>query len=203
MNHLKTPLNNISFLDMLFIFILGMFILYFLTSLLIRPHAIREADIKKQVAVLVTIEWPEKSDDDVDLWVESPNGDIVFFRDKEKGLMNLERDDLGVSSDTIRTEKGKVIVYLNVEHVNIRKLIDGWYTVNIHMFLKRDKNPIIVKTKIEKFSSYKLINVRKLTLSESGEEKTVARFLVRNGQVVGEVKYEFKKLFRGELNVDA
>src|SRR6266498_1835167 len=43
----------------------------------------------------VTTMWPDGSNDDVDLYVRDPVGDIVWFNSQDEGLMHLEADDRG------------------------------------------------------------------------------------------------------------
>jgi uncharacterized protein YpmB len=46
-------------------------------------------------AFLVKINWPSESMDDVDLYVSDPLNQIVYFHQKQIGLMSLDRDDTG------------------------------------------------------------------------------------------------------------
>ena len=53
--------------------------------------------------------------DDIDLWVKAPDGNTVSFVRKEAGLMNLEKDDLGISNDFTIDEYGqKQFVYVDM-----------------------------------------------------------------------------------------
>ena len=102
--------------------------------------------------------------------------------------MNLDRDDLGRSNDTVQLTTGKkVTVRRNVEHVTIRGIIPGEYIVNVHLYRRVprsevletdyfDQIPIIIN--IEKLNPYGLVYLKKVFLIRKGEEKTVVRFTV-------------------------
>jgi hypothetical protein len=45
--------------------------------------------------------WSGESDDDVDTYVSDPLAHLVFFKRLQDGLMNLDRDDTGSSSNMI------------------------------------------------------------------------------------------------------
>ena len=48
---------------------------------------------------LITVFWPDNLEDDVDIYVEDPAGNLVWFKSREPGLMHLDRDDLGKRND--------------------------------------------------------------------------------------------------------
>ena len=49
----------------------------------------------------------------IDLYLKDPADNIVYFKQKDKGLTNLDRDDLGTANDTIMTSTGKKIFKIN------------------------------------------------------------------------------------------
>ena len=48
---------------------------------------------------MITLSWPTTSYDDIDLYVMDPAKNIVHYRNKDAGLTNLDRDDLGKGGD--------------------------------------------------------------------------------------------------------
>ena len=50
---------------------------------------------------IITVDWDDSLEDDVDLWVKDPNGEIVSYLKKDAGWLHLDRDDRGVINDTV------------------------------------------------------------------------------------------------------
>lgn len=146
-----------------------------------------QTDIKTEGQYVVTVEWPEKSEDDVDTYVIDPIGNLVFFNDRSQGLMHLERDDLGARNDTIRGGDGKDIrVEKNEERVVIRGIIPGEYVVNVHMYRKVDNGPTLVKVTLFKLKGLNdpQVTQKEITLTNNGDERTAFRFrLSADGQI--------------------
>ena len=137
--------------------------------------------IEAKAEFIITISWPNENSDDVDTYVEDPLGNLVFFRSREKGLMHLDRDDLGSKNDTIQDAVGNTISFPeNREIVTIRGIIPGEYVINAHMYRKsKSKNePTAITAKLEKINPYGLGAIKEKQLIESGDEATFFRFRV-------------------------
>ncbi len=152
---------------------------------------------------IITVSWPDQSADDVDTWVKDPAGNIVGFKMKDRGLMNLDRDDLGRSNDTITTTNGKKLyVRQNIEHITIRGIIPGEYVVNVHLYRRVPRNEVLdenyfevipVRVNVEKLNPYGVVYIKDVTLAIKGEEKTVLRFTVNeDGDVTDINELPFK-----------
>ena len=179
----STAFNDLLF-NSLFAFI-GLFLIAF--CMMAAKQKQQEAKVNVNAEFMITMTWPNSCPDDVDLYVEDPNGKVVFFRAREDGLMHLDRDDLGVSNDVIRLEDGTSITYNeNVEIVTIRGIIPGEYTVNAHLFAKNSVSETTpVSIKLEKINpQVKLVDNKSINLTQNGDEKTFFRFtLDKEGNV--------------------
>lgn len=174
-------------LDLLFLTCAGFSSLFVLSYVQIKEkNAPAKYNVEVKAEFIITVSWPPEQDCDVDTYVQDPNGSLVFFKAKEDGLMHLERDDLGKLNDIV-TQDGKSIQYdENREVVTLRGVIAGEYTVNVHMFSKRQvQDPTPVNVRLEKINPYKSIITRTVSLDNSSDEKTVFRFVLdRNGNVL-------------------
>ena len=65
-------------------------------------------EIESKAEVLITIRWADEHPDDVDALVEDPRGGLVWYHNRDSGLMHLDRDDRGV---------------LNVRNQGVNKLL--------------------------------------------------------------------------------
>jgi hypothetical protein len=175
-----------SFLDILFNILLGFFVLLVLTITLVNPPT-KKGDIELKAEFIITMTWPDKSLDDVDLLVLTPMSKRpIFFANRDVKGASLDRDDRGLKSDTLRMSDGTVHrVYENWEHVAIRKMVPGEYIVNALMYHKVDKRSTPVSIKVEKLNPYRLVYAGKLRLRGDRDEKTAVRFRInKKGQII-------------------
>lgn len=188
-----------SFLDLLFITVLGFAAMFFLALILMNKKTTTDAKLNPKADFVITVTWPQESGDDVDAYLEDPVGHLVFFRRREDGLMHLDRDDLGKRNDIIQTELGPIEYELNQEIITIRGIIPGEYTMAVHMYHKMTAEqyqkykgdhpdpakPTEVTIKVEKMNpKVKLIALKKVKLENNGDEITVLRFtLDKKGEV--------------------
>jgi len=139
-------------------------------------------------AFLVKINWPTESKDDVDLYVSDPLNQIVYFRQKQIGLMSLDRDDTGREQNMVTLPDGRVVQsQFNEEQVSIRGIVEGEYVVNVHMYRKTDALPTNVEVALFKSGAGGDMEIHKqmVTLTTEREEETAFRFtLTRDGGAV-------------------
>lgn len=167
-----------AFTDLLFNALLGfafMFVAAF--SLIAEPGA--RGNTERKAEVLVTVNWPDDYDDDVDVLVEDPRGELVWFRNPDSGLMHLERDDRGNALDRAVLDGTVVGSAINQETVSIRALAAGEYVVNVLHYRAGNDGPVPVNIKVERLNPrLSLIYYGKRTLNGIGDEQTAVRFTV-------------------------
>lgn len=173
----KTYHNQTSFLDLLFNTLVGFVFLFVMAFLLINPIT-EKANIRSNAEFIVDMTWQTGNKNDVDIWLEDPVGNLLWFKAKDISLMHLDRDDLGHDSDNITLPDGSIISHeFNQEIVTIRGFIPGEWTLNIHFYLEKDKVRPIVSIQFSKLNpSVKLLLSKTITLTEVWQEETVARF---------------------------
>ena len=182
--------------DLLFNLLVGFVFLFIVAFLLINPPTKKE-DAPKKAEYLIIIEWDEDANDDIDLWVQDPQGVTVSFTHKTGGLLNLEKDDLGMSNDKWRKPDGTIVtIPINREVVTMRGIVPGRYQVAAHVYSRkvkvytkpngateviRDKTPSTIIATLVKINPY-------------GEVYTTTRKYDAKGQVF--------PLFNFELDID-
>lgn len=164
-----------SFNDFLFIMALLFMSLLVLSLKPVKKES--DNNTVQKVEFMITLEWDKDSENDIDLYLEDPAGNIVFFKVPSSGLSNLERDDRGTLTDTVIDAEGNVISYMeNVEKIAIRGIIPGEYTIAIHMYNKHDSKGTI-KVKMEKMNPYGIVFFQdNITQLELYEERFIKRF---------------------------
>ena len=176
--------TNLAFLDLLFNTLLCFAALFSLAFILINPSK-KNKNVDAKAEFIITVIWPSEMDDDVDTYVEDPEGNLIAFNRREQGLMHLDRDDTGLSGDTISTSFGLVEYKENREMVTIRGYVPGEYVVNVHMYTKREDKETPVTIILEKINPYKVVTGRNVVLKLRGDEKTAFRFTVDDeGKVI-------------------
>ena len=64
--------------------------------------------INPKAEYIITVSWADNNPDDIDTYVQSPTGGLVWFRGKEEGFVHLDRDDRGLLNDTITVNNEKM-----------------------------------------------------------------------------------------------
>jgi len=185
--------TNLPFLDLLFNVLIGFVFLFIVSFLLINPIA-KRADIEVKAEFLITVFWPDNLEDDVDIYVEDPAGNLVWFKSREPGLMHLDRDDLGKRNDEVVTAAGTILFPENREIVTLRGIVPGEYVVNVHCYFKVAVDPVPVTIQIDKINPYSVVLRETVDLANKGEEITVTRFSVNSKGEVTNINKLPKKL---------
>jgi hypothetical protein len=147
--------------------------------------------------MLVTVSWPDNHPDDIDTYVEDPQGNIVWYHVMEAGLMNLDRDDRGDYKNTIVVNGKTIRNAVREEIVTMRGLIAGEYVVNIHHYLATTPDPVPVSVKVEKLNPrVEVVFYDRLFLDHTGDEKTAVRFTIDDGGKVVDINTRPKSLIR-------
>ena len=187
-----------AFTDILFNALLGFAFMFSIAFLLIRPE-MTEAKINPNAEFLITAQWPDGHQDDIDLIVEDGEGNLVWFDAREAGLMHLDRDDRGWLGDAITVAGKKIENPLNQETVTIRGIAAGEYVVNLLHYKAETGRPVPVKVKVEKLNpQVKVIFAGTNELTGAGDEQTAIRFrLSATGEVL-DMATRDKLLIRAE-----
>jgi len=152
--------------------------MFFLAYLAINTDA-KQGKVDTKAEMLVTVSWPDNHPDDIDTYVEDPQGNIVWYHVMEAGLMHLERDDRGDYKNTIVVNGVTIRNPIREEIVALRGLIAGEYVVNVNHYLATTPDPVPVSVKIEKINpKVEVVYYERLILDHTGDEKTAVRFTI-------------------------
>lgn len=94
----------------------------------------KKADVPAKAEFMIVLEWDKNSGADIDLWIQRDEEDPIGYKNKKDGLIHLDRDDLGHSTDTVTINGVSQIVAINREVLTIRGLVPGEYYVGIHYY---------------------------------------------------------------------
>ena len=182
----KNDDNMRPFLDILLCLIC---VLVAMLSLLhVKTEEVKDPSVNNNSVYKVVMEWDVKTDliegeqeDDVDLWVKDPNGNVCGFNRREGGesaLMSLSHDDVGKNQTQTITK--------HIEIINLRGTVEGEYIVNCHYYARRGPtDSITVTARLVRQKPFKTVIERKVTINFAGDERTFFRFsLDKNAAVV-------------------
>jgi hypothetical protein len=168
--------------------------LFFLALLAMNPEA-KQGKIDTKAEFIVTMAWPDNHPDDIDLYVEDPLGNIVWYHVREAGFMVLDRDDRGGINDSIMVNGKKVMSPIREETVSVRGIVAGEYTVNVQYYLAVQHSPVPVSVKVEKINpTVEVIHYDTMMLDHAGQEKTAVRFRVAQDGSVTDISHAEKSL---------
>ena len=183
-----------AFTDLLFNALLG-FAFMFVTAFSLISDPERRGKVDPNAEVLITIRWPDDHPDDVDTIVEDPRGQLVWYHNKDTGLMHLDRDDRGTFLDTIVLDGQRVVSPINQETVSLRALAPGEYVVNLLHYQANFAEPLPVTVKLEKLNpNVVLAYYGTHELTGIGHELTALRFTIDESGNVGNLSSRPKAL---------
>jgi hypothetical protein len=170
--------------------------LFFIALLAMNPEA-KQGKIDTKAEFIVTMSWPDSHPDDIDLYVEDPVGNIVWYHEREAGFMVLDRDDRGGANNSIVVNGRKISSPIRQETVSIRGIVAGEYTVNVNHYLASAGTPVPVAVKVEKVNpTVQVLYYDTLTLDHAGQELTAVRFKIADDGGVTDVNRRDKSLIQ-------
>lgn len=212
MNHKKFDFRT-AYIDLLLNVLTGIIFLFAITTMMIQAKK-QDEGVKKDAQYIIVADWDPNVDCDVDLWVQDPNGDAVFFNRKDFDIMHLERDDMGARNDVIRDKKGKVIsiIMKNQETWVLRGIVPGEFLVSVHLYSCRVpgldplKNLVMamstpvnlpVKVTLIKLNpTYSVIVEETVILERVWDEVTPFNFVLNDNGGIESVNRDIHKLVR-------
>jgi len=168
--------------------------LFFLALLAMNPEA-KQGKIDTKAEFIISMGWPDNHPDDIDLYVEDPLGNVVWYHVREAGFMVLDRDDRGGINNSITVNGRRILSPIREETVSIRGIVAGEYTVNIQYYLATQNAPVPVSVKVEKINpTVEVIYYDTITLRHAAEERTAVRFRVAQDGSVTDTSHLDKSL---------
>lgn len=194
-NTWQRPRNGSDpFTDLLFNALLGFTYLFLIAIMFMNPVA-KKGIIDPKAEYIITIGWPDNNPDDIDTWVEDPNGNVVWFRNREAGLIHLDRDDRGTANDTINVNGEEIQNPLNQEVVTVRGVVPGEYVVNLHYYATETEEPITATVKVAKVNpALEIVYYGETVLAQKGDEATAVRFAIDKSGHVEQINHIQKSL---------
>ena len=200
-----------AYIDILIALLMGTVVIFMLTTLLIAPITQNSEGIKKNADYVITLEWPNEIDCDVDLWVRDPLNNIVSYRFLEAGLMYFERDDMGKRRSVYEIDGKEIVIDPdNKEFVTLRGTFQGEYVINLHLYscLNRQTNlalaqgsPIDVPVILEVIKinpTYVVVKHIEMKMDNVWQEKTAVRFVMDNKKNIIRYKNEYVSVRTGK-----
>lgn len=186
------------FTDLLFNILIGFMLLFFIAIVFLNPEK-KKGKVDLDAEYVISVSWPDNNPDDIDTWVEDPQGNVTWFRNRAAGLVHLDRDDRGMLYDTLLINGKQFANPLNQEITTIRKLVPGEYTVNLHYYASQTQKPVVVKVKLSKVNPvYEVLYYADVHMNKKGEERTAVRFTLANDGSVTSINQLQKKLVKTE-----
>ena len=182
-----------AMLDFLFNLVLAFCTLVILLLLVVKTESSKPG-VENKNEFILTVQWDDNTNDDVDTWVMDPLGRVISFKNREQPGMFLQRDDVGRANKMVQSQLGAETTIpskenpTNIEVVNFTSWLPGQYNVNLHLYrpdLYRQGN-ISVRVKLIKvnpFSEPAVLTIE-IPRAEAGKQITALNFHVdEKGQI--------------------
>lgn len=182
------------FTDLLFNALLGFTVLFIVALMALQPPA-KLGEVPGKAEYLITATWPDGATQDVDLWVQGPAGDLVWFHQPQSGLLGLDRDDRGREGDVQRVDGREVVNPLNQEVVALRGIVPGEYIVNLQYYRGEDSQPVDVQVSVSRVNpQLQVVFHDTVALARQGEQKTAVRFTLQTDGTATGINRLYKPL---------
>lgn len=207
----RRPFNfRLAYIDLLLNFMVGLIFILLMSQPIQKKATTEQAGIKKNAEMIIQVDWSPAQDCDVDIWVRDPFGNVVFYQQKDKGLMHIERDDLGFVNDILTITKQ--LLYgapppendINQEIWVLRGKIPGEFTFNLHLYSCRIEatklkvgDPIkvpVTVTFIKVNPDYLILKKETVEFDHVWQEMTVENFTLDKDGFVTNFNKNFRKL---------
>ena len=194
-----------SFIDLLLNVLVFILFISAITTMIMQMKKITEEGPLRKAEYIATVTWDDKINCDVDIWARDPDGVVVSFNNKDQGMMNLERDDLGFYNDMLtiardaltQLEQGgglhpnKLVEdQFNEETLVFRGVKMGKYLVNVNLYsctvmgadgqktVMKIKQPFDLKVhmKLMKINPYKIVYTEDVEFKYVKEELNMVEF---------------------------
>ncbi|MEJ8847866.1 hypothetical protein [Variovorax rhizosphaerae] len=177
--HVRREPEVDPFYDMLFNMLIAFVFCFIVALLAMNPKALKAGDVRSKAEYLITVDWPDRNPNDIDTWVQDPAGNLVWFRQREAGLMYLDRDDRGDANASTLVDGHRIMSPFREEVVTIRGIVPGEFAVNVQYYQSRDGRPVEVTVAVTKVNPRaEIVFNGKVTLARPGDEATAARFTI-------------------------
>ena len=169
--------------------------LFFIALLVMNPEA-KQGKIDTKAEFIITMNWPDNHPDDIDLYVEDPLGNIVWYHVREAGFMVLDRDDRGGINNTIMVNGKQIMSPIREETVSIRGIVAGEYTVNVQYYLGHPERAGagLGQGREDQSRSSRSSTTTRIMLDHAGQETTAVRFRIAEDGSVTDINHREKSL---------
>lgn len=159
-------------------------VLFFLAALVSQaPNKKKKEEaqvVKMWGDTMITINWPDKQDIDVDLWGKSPDDSSPVGYSRTRGTtFTLLKDITGVANNP--TGRMREVMFGDGTP-------DGRYTINVHLYRNASSlTEVPVDAKIFMVDGTNIMNIvkKRVFLKNVGDEITIANFNLRGGKLLG------------------
>lgn len=170
------------FYDMLFNMLIAFVFCFVVALLAFNPKARKSGDIPAKAEFMVTVSWPDSNPNDIDTWVQEPSGKVLWFRQRDAGLLHLDRDDRGAKNATVLVNGREFSSPIRQEIVTLRGVLPGEYVVNAHYYDSKDQMPVDVTVTVVKVNPQaEIVFNGTQQIPAKGDERTLVRFTLDDG----------------------
>lgn len=174
--------------------------LFFIALVIVAPRA-DNGKVDSKAEFLISMDWPDNHPDDMDIFVQDPLGNVVWYRRREAGFMLLDRDDRGGLNDFVMVNGSKVPTATRQELVSIRGFVAGEYTINVYHFTALTGRVVPVTVTLQKLNPrVTIVGKETLEVVDGGTEKTALRFTMDDKGTVTKVERTPKSILQTFYN---
>lgn len=157
-----------------------------------------EEGIRPNMDFMIRLSWAISAESDVDIWIRTPDGNVLYFGNQQAGPLSLERDDLGYFIPS-EADSTSVTITESEEVVAVRGIVPGEYIINAHLYRLGEQvtEPIDVTLQIDRINPI-LQTIFRGTKSfrTEREEIHIVRFRINADGSVSDVREDLPTMIR-------
>lgn len=193
MIHKHTPNPFVVYTDLLsFLFMWAIALVCILLISIHKPvNNSHPSLLKPDAQYIIELTWDDTRDVDLDVWLQDPMGNIIYYGNREDTNISLDRDSRGFETNSTKLPDGQIVYSGNRELITIRAIIPGPYLIAVGYYNGKDekthayytagdpKIPIKYSIKVFKVNpSYQEVIGKLGTLTAIKEAQNVVAFRV-------------------------
>lgn len=173
------------FYDMLFNLLIAFVLALVLALVAFNPEPAKVGDVPAKAEMIITVSWPDDNPNDIDAWALEPSGKTLWFRQRDAGMLHLDRDDRGDRNNSQLVDGRVVSSATRQEIITLRGRLPGEYVINAHYYDSRDGQAVDVTVLVVQINPQaRIVYTGSQRIQRKGDEKTLIRFTLDDSGIV-------------------
>lgn len=140
---------------------------------------VKHEGVKPDAQYMVILSWADKLNVDLDLWMETPDHQTIYYGNREATNISLDRDSRGYLTNRTLRPDGTVVISPNQEVISIRAIIPGEYLAAVGYYAGEGNPEVQYKVQVIKLNpTYTVLFNKDFTIKKINDAANVVDFTI-------------------------